>query len=375
MVDKNKILFYGVGDVGVNRENPESIFAKTVTILNQADIVFCQSEKAFSGRGSLVTERDHTRTDPKMVAALKFAGFDVVSFASNMAMDWGSDALSDTIDVLRQNGMTVIGVGRDISEARTPAVFERKGTRIAFLAYCSVAPPGYEATANKPGLAPMRAWTLYHQIDKQPGTPPKILTFADHDDLEAMKEDIKRVRPLVDVVVVSMHWGLHFAPAIILQYQREVGHAAIDAGADLILGHHAHILKGIEVYKGKVIFYSLCNFAMDFPYQARLERLQKSPGFKERAELYNLKFDPNYPGYAFPIDSRKTIIAKCVISDKKIEKVSFLPAFIDERAEPRVLLPDDEEFSDVVTYMKDITAHQGIDTTFSVEGSEVVILV
>ena len=78
-----------------------------------------------------------------------------------------------------------------------------------------------------------------------------------------MVEDIKQVRSVADVVIVSMHWGIHFMPAKLATYQKEVGHAAIDAGADLIIGTHPHILKGIEVYKGKVIFYSLGNFAMD----------------------------------------------------------------------------------------------------------------
>ena len=92
-----------------------------------------------------------------MVAILKLACFSVISFASNHIMDWGHDAFFDTIDVLSQNGIAVIGVGKDIAEVRISVILERKGTRIAFLGYCSVAEPGYEATANRPGLAPMRA--------------------------------------------------------------------------------------------------------------------------------------------------------------------------------------------------------------------------
>ena len=108
----------------------------------------------------------------------------------------------------------------------------------------------------------MRASTFYEQVDWQPGTPPRIVTLANKDDLAAMVEDIKKVRPLVDVLIMSIHWGVHHVPAVIAMYQKEVGHAAIDAGVDIILGHHAHILKAVEVYKGKVIFYSIGNFVV-----------------------------------------------------------------------------------------------------------------
>lgn len=99
----------------------------------------------------------------------------------------------------------MIGAGRNIAQARRPAVLERVGTKIAFLAYCSVAAPGSEAEENKPGCVPMRASTSYEQIDWQPGTPPRIVTWADKDDLAAMAEDIRRARGQADVVVVSIH--------------------------------------------------------------------------------------------------------------------------------------------------------------------------
>jgi len=260
-----------------------------------------------------------------MVSALTYAGFHVVSFASNHTLDWGVDALLDTIDVLKQNGLAVIGVGKDIEEARKPLILERKGVKVAFLAYCSVHRPGYEATADKPGLVPMRAWSIYQPLEHQPGTPGvRIRTFPDPGDLEAMEEDIRRARTLADVVVVSMHWGIHFERATIAMYQRRVGHAAINAGADLIIGHHAHILKGMEVYKGKVIVYSMCNFAMATTYERALHRRENIPGWREMHKAYDWELDPDYSGYAWPYDSRKSIVVKALIEDKKVARVSFL---------------------------------------------------
>ncbi len=235
---------------------------------------------------------------------------------------------------------------------------------MAFLGYSSVCPKGYEAGADKPGCAVVRVSTFYEQIDWQAGTPPRIVTFANKDDLAVMVDDIRKTRAQADVLVLSIHWGVHFVPALIADYQREVGHAAIDAGVDLILGHHAHILKGIEVYKGKVIFYSLANFAHESP------ALHSSGMHK----MYGWEIDPEWSAYAFAPDSRKTIMAKCIMSKKGIERVSFLPALINKQAEPQVVRRADEGFDGVLGYMEKISRDQGLDTRYSVEGDEVVIL-
>ncbi len=108
----------------------------------------------------------------------------------------------------------------------------------------------------------------------------------------------------------------------------------------MIVGHHAHILKGIEVYKGKVIFYSLGNFAFDQPITNR-NRIT-SP------ERYGWEVDAEYPSYLFPADSRKTLIAKCMISNQKITKVSFLPAMINRQGQPEILPRSDSRSSDVL---------------------------
>jgi len=209
---------------------------------------------------------------------------------------------------MKESGVSVIGAGRNIAEARQPVVVERNGARIGFLGYCSVVPKGFEAGPEKAGVAPVRATTSYEQVDWQPGAPPRIISRPNPDDLEAMLADIKKLRPQVDVLVVSMHWGVHFVPALVAAYQREVGHAAIDTGADIVVGHHAHILKGIEVYKGKAIFFSLCNFASDWSSTKVRQTLWH--------QFYGWEIDPAYPDYAYPIDAQKTILVKCTIAGK-----------------------------------------------------------
>lgn len=371
----DKLSLFAVGDIGIQRDEPELALAHVAPYLRGADIAFCQLERVITERGVAPDiAREQSRTPPNMVSALTSAGFHVVSFASNHTMDWGVEGLLDTIDVLKRNGLDVIGVGKDIEEARKPLILERKGVKIAFLAYSSVGRPGYEAMADKPGLNPMRAWSIYQPLEYQVGTPNiKILTFPDPDDIEVMEEDIRKVRKVADVVVVSMHWGIHFQKATIAMYQRRVGHAAINAGADLILGHHAHVLKGMEIYKGKLIIYSMGTFALNSTYEQQLHRREHRPGWKDFMKFYGWELDPDYPGYAFPRETCKTMIIKALIENNNFTRVSFLPAYINKNAEPEVLTRKDERFGEVVNYMKEITESEGLNARYEVDGDEVVI--
>lgn len=373
MPDEKTITVLAVGDVCVNRDDPNSIFSHVADMIKSADIAFCQLETNYSERGTpLPQSRVPTRAHPKNAPAIKKAGFSVASFASNHTLDWGPQALFDTIEVMKKTGIDLIGVGKNVEEARRPQIINCKGTRIAFLAYNSILPMGYWADANRPGCAPLRGWTFYEQIEHdQPGTPPRIHSFAHEGDKAAMIEDIKKVKAEADILMVSMHWGIHFKEAEIAMYQKELGYSAIDAGADAILGHHAHILKAIEFYKGKPIIYSLSNFAFDQPMS---QEVLNSDRWKELMELNpSWTLDPRYKSYPFPADSRMTMACKIIISDKKIKRLSFLPALINEDSRPRFLKGQDKEFYDVLKYMGKISKAEKIDAKFTVEGDEVVI--
>jgi len=388
MTTENTVILVAVGDVGPKRAHAEEVFDLTRAILRGADITFGQLESNLSLRG---TQQLHmglgSIAHPRVGEALAGAGFDVMSFASNHSLDYSEEALLDTLDVMQRNKIEVIGAGRDIFEARRPAIFERKNTRVGFLAYCSVVPKGFDAGNNKSGVAPVRASTAYEQADWQPGTPPRIVTKAFPDDLEAMVGDIRSLRQQVDVLVVSMHWGVHFVPSIIAGYQYEVGHAAIDAGADIIIGTHAHILKGIEVYRGKVIFFSLCNFCMDLPIAgpvatamaAAMQRPAITDVKIDRQNYcqighYAWEVDPEYPTYAFPADSRKSILVKCQIRDNKLSNVSFLPLWISKNGRPTPLPQSDPRSEEVLNYMKWLCKDQRLNTGFVREGDEIRVV-
>lgn len=366
------VVLLAVGDVGPCRTDTDSIFEHVREDISASDIAFCQLEVNLSERGSRLPQVRHTtRSSPDTARAMRDCGFNVVSVAGNHCMDWGREAFDDTLAALRDAGLAPVGAGANRDEARKPVIVECKGTKVAFLAYCSILPEGFWADENRAGCSPLRAWTIYEQIEKdQPGTPPRIHTFADRADLEAMKEDIGLARAQADVVVLSMHWGIHFVPYAIADYQREVAHAGIDAGADVILGHHAHILKGVEIYRGKPVFYSLCNFALDVPLSPAM---MKSKAFREIQSL-NPDWQPDTTcTYTFPPDSQMTAVVRIVLRDGKIQETALLPAYVNLQSQPRLLQPDEPKFADVVSYLAKASVAAGFYTQFTTQGSKVYL--
>ena len=360
------ITLCAVGDVRIVHNRPGFMFEFVKPTISDADIAFCQLETAYSNKGSRQPQvRIAFRASPDDAPGLKQAGFDVISLAGNHCMDYGHEALLDTIDVLRANDLLTVGTGRNIEEAGKPAIVERSGTRVGFLSYNSIMAEGSWAERDRPGCNPIRIYTKEGLFNSgETAAARRGDTVAGREDLEAMARAIKKLKAEADIAVVSLHWGLAFSPADLAGYQREVGHAAIDAGADLLLGHHPHILKAVERYKGKVIFYSIGNFAFDHntPLSAAAQALH--PGYKD---------EPEYAGYRFPADARKTVVVKCLISDKRIQKVSVLPAYINGQAQPQLLSRDDKRFEEVVDYLKQVTTHHGLPANYTIDGAEAVI--
>ena len=201
------------------------------------------------------------------------------------------------------------------------------------------------------------------------------ITVADLGDEQSIREAVQGVETIYHIASIFRQAGLpdQTFHDINRDGVRRLFDAAIDAGADLVLGHHPHILKGIEVYNGKVIFHSLCNFAFDLHIpQAMLQSHQ----ILEMVELYNwdiAKAVVDYPSYPFPVDSRKTILAKCIIANKRIEKVSYLPVFLNRDGQPEVVSRRNKRAQEVFEYVASITQDQALQAQFTWEGDEVVI--
>jgi hypothetical protein len=360
------------GDIGPCRPDPSSIFNLAKERLNSADIVIGQLEPVLTDRGTQMPQaRLAMRTSPSTAKAIREAGFNVISFASNHCMDWGTEGLFDTCSALREANIDVIGAGANIAEARKPALITKNGQRIATLAYCSILPMGYWAEQNRAGCAPMRGWTIYEQIEHdQPGTPSRTHSFPHREDLELMIRDIQLAKSNADVVVVSMHWGIHFVPFTIADYQRDVAHAAIDAGADVVIGHHPHILKGIEIYRDKVIFYSLGNFAIDPPTAFDKDLLSKQSHNEVKV------LNPDWleeDGHVVLRDSAMALVAKCEVGEHGLQRVSALPVSINRESQPEFLQANDPRFKTIADYLTNITLEEKLNGAFKVEGDELVV--
>lgn len=205
-------------------------------VIDSGDVFMVNQEFPFSSRGSAAPDKQYTfRLPPEKVSLLREMNIDIVTLANNHAMDYGTDALLDTCQTLDQAGILRVGAGSDLKEASAPAVMEMKGKKIGFLGASRVIPvASWNATDTKPGM---------------------LTTY----DPALLLEEIRQLRERCDYVIVYVHWGLerHERPE---EYQRRLGQQYIDAGADLVIGSHPHVLQGLEYYKGKPIVYSLGNF-------------------------------------------------------------------------------------------------------------------
>jgi poly-gamma-glutamate synthesis protein (capsule biosynthesis protein) len=359
-------VLLATGDLALDRENYDESFVATGDTLRAADIVFGQLETSFAEKGVRAPQARHAvLARPDGAVALALAGFDCISMAGNHVLDWGNDAFFETKRNLESTGIQVVGAGASIHEARQPARFTLPdGTRVAILAYSSILPMSYWADERRPGCAPMRAFTVYEQIEHdQPGTPPRIHTYPHREDLAAMEDDIRSAKAEADVVVVSQHWGIHFVRAAIADYQRDVARAAIAAGADAILGGHAHILKGCEVIDGAPVFHSLCNFATDL----RMDPVHAASKSFNEIRVLAEEWEPDFDSlYNFPKASRLSMVARLEIADGRITRSGFLPLYIDRDAVPRIVTPDDPRHEEVVDYMRAITREAGLNAGYRV---------
>ena len=371
----SKTRIFAIGDVAVNREQPDTIFELVHERIKEADFAFAQIEAIYSKLGEVNVSGTSSplRGDPENVAAIGRAGFNLASFASNHCLDYGISAFQDTIKHFRDiPGMHLFGAGDNLAQARKPVIVEHNGNRVGWLAYCSILPIRYWADVDRPGCAPARARTIYETLEPdQPGTPPRIITYPHDEDLAHILEDIKALRAQVDVVIVSMHWGLHFREGELATYETKYAKLAIDAGADVILGHHQHILKPVEIYKGKPIFYGMANFAFDMYYQPG--ELDKPERIERRQRLHpGWTHDPAYPTFPFPVDSRKGMAVFLEVDAHQLSRVRWQPTLINQKSQPRLLKASEPEFTEVLAYMRKITASQKIGTQFEVDGDTII---
>ena len=370
----SEVLAQFVGDLILDEPSPDVLFDLARTRLLQSDLLIGHVEVPHSSRGN---ERNVAvpapSSAPENLAALKRAGFHIVTLAGNHIADAGPDGVADTVAELRRLGIATTGAGMDLQAARQPALLEREGVRFGVLSYNCVGPRESWAGEGRAGCAYVHVLTHYELEYASPGGPPAVYTFADPGTLDMMVADIESLRPQVDLLVVSLHKGLGHTPGAVGMYERQISRSAIDAGADVVLGHHAHILQGMEVYRNRPIFHGLGNFAI--ATKALNVDGNSNPARRAWAErrrkLFGFEPDPEYATYPFHPDAKNTVIAFCEVDGQGIRSAGFMPCFVNRYSQPEVL-GDDDRGRAVAGYVRDITTRAGLKAEFTWEDDRVL---
>lgn len=252
-------------------------FQATRGELSQCAAVVANLEVPLSTRGQAVPKTVNLRAHPSVADHIQALGIHAVTLANNHLMDYGSDALLDTIAICEQAGIAHCGAGPDLEAALAPAWLTVGEHRVAVLSVSCTVPIESDARPGRPGIAPLRVRFAFEaDINlhaEQPGTMAWVHSWVDASDRERVCQSIVSCRAQgADAVVVGIHWGVPsywLSPyqGLLAEYQRPLAHALIDAGADAVCGHHAHQLHPVEVYSGKPILYSLGNFVFENPEQ------------------------------------------------------------------------------------------------------------
>jgi poly-gamma-glutamate synthesis protein (capsule biosynthesis protein) len=289
--------------------------------------------------------------NPAHLAALQRAGFDGLSLAGNHIADCGAEGIADTIAELDRLGIAHCGAGATLAEARKSAKFDCGGRTVALLSYNCVGPHAAWASATGAGCAFLPVTTS----DGSPPAPAAPLSDALPEAFDILEQDIAAARTEADLVIVALHKGIVHRPAVLAPYERPLAHGAIEAGADVVVGHHAHIQRGIEFHRGRPIFHGLGNGCV---VTEALSPDQDHPARKEWAIRRKLSFgfepDPAYRYAPFHPEAVNAFIARLVWHEDGRIEAGFIPVFVEAPGRP--VLATGDRAQTVAAYVESITA-------------------
>jgi poly-gamma-glutamate capsule biosynthesis protein CapA/YwtB (metallophosphatase superfamily) len=362
-----------VGDLILGEPNPDFFFDAVRDVLRAKDLVIGHVEVPHTRRG-----REHAfdvpaePSDPAHLLALGRAGLHVATLAGNHIYDFGAEGIADTLEALAAAGIASCGAGADLARATQPTKIECGALRVGVLSYNCVGPREAWAGADKAGCAYVRVIQPGGEDATGPAAADLIETLPAPDSLQAMQRAIEQLAREVSLVIVSLHKGIVHTPALLAGYERQLARAAVEAGASIVVGHHAHILRGIELIEGRPVFHGLGNFVtvtralnLDNAHPARAEWARK------RRALFGFTPDPLYTNYPFHPEAKHALIADCRVGANGRIDAGFLPCWIRPTGQPE-LHGRDARGQDVFDYVADISRRAGFDTEFAWQGDRVV---
>ena len=290
--------------------------------------------------------------DPDNLAALVDAGFDMLSLAGNHMTDCGAQGIAETIAELDRLGIAQTGAGPDLATARKAAM--AKG--VALLSYNCVGPQEGWASAKQAGYAYLRIVTA----DGSPINPTAPLEHVSAEAVEMLRKDIAAVdRTASDVVIVALHKGIVHTPARLAPYERAIAHAAIDAGADAVISHHAHIVRGIEFYRSRPIFHGLGNgCVVTTALSPDQDHAGRAEWARRRKALFGFEPDPAYTLAPFHPEAVNAMIGRLVRRADGMLGVGIIPVHVEAPGRP--VLASGARAREIADYIERITVDAGL---------------
>ena len=308
------------GDVAPVRKTGRGILGEVAPLFERADFSFFNLELSLSDRGEAVRGKAICmRGPPVVIEGIAEAGVSCVNLANNHVLDFGVEALYDTIELFDRTPIGRFGAGRNLDEARKAYIVEKNGLRVGFLGYSTTLPTGFAAGADFPGVNPLQAHTAYQpraSLLEYPGTAPRIVSWTDPGHLQRLRSDIETLAKQANVVLVYVHWGASMSSHV-HDFQTEIGKAAIEAGAHAVFGGHQHVLSAIEFYRDCPIVYGSANLLFD-----------TKPAF-------------------FTDETLKTFLFGATLHPGGLTDCYFLPAKTGVDEPPRVLSPRDPLWKEI----------------------------
>jgi len=245
--------------------SPPASAERVYELIRSADLALGNFEMPLTDRGTPVQKLLNIRAPASIALGVPVLGFDVLTIANNHAVDCGWEGLVDTREGLQAGGIAVIGIGETRDLAAGPLVREVAGLRIGIVAFSCLTPPGTSAGPDRPGISPIHIVTAY-EVDpwyqmEEPGDPSvvRVRTAVRPDDLDWAGGLVSRTKAECDLVIVTIHWGFGSGETL-ADYQMPLARALVEAGADVVHGHHPHAIHGIGFHRGKPIFFSAGTF-------------------------------------------------------------------------------------------------------------------
>lgn len=322
------------GDLVLDEPEPDHWLGGIAPRLREADLVIGHLEVPHTLHSTAAGDDvPAPGADPAHLPALARAGIGVVTLAGNHIADLGGVGIADTIKGLTDAGIRYTGAGSSLSAARMPAIVERDGKRIAVISYNCVGPESSWAGPAHPGCSYIRV----EPADGGPIRPSASLQRIDPTSLTQLAADVRAAKASADWVVVAFHKGIVHTRAKLAPYERPLAHAAVEAGCDVVIGHHAHIVRGIEFHRGVPIFHGLGNGCVVTralsPNQASPQRAAWA---LKRKQLFGFEPDPAYELAPFHPEAVNAMLGRIDIDSAGKVRVGFIPVHVDPPGRPRV---------------------------------------